>query len=106
MNLYIRVSGLDELDAKASGDTVRGPVQGAIEAIVAELATAKGSGIGVQRNLLASSLDDMSATITTSLNWPRTSGVSWEDHTQQDFDDMADQQLESAGAAIEQAWEA
>lgn len=104
MSITIVIKGLESMSAKATAETVEGPTRQAIAAIGEELATSKGTGMGVRVNSLALQVQGMAAAIDTSLVWPRTSGGAWEAHTIEDFEAIAAEILPQAGALIEQAW--
>ena len=106
MSITLVVTGLDALQAKSQAETVTQPVEAAIERIGAELATAKGGGLGVRVNTLALAVSGMAAVIETSLVWPRETGNAWEAKTVVDFEAAAADHLPQAGAQIVETWEA
>lgn len=95
--ITVKIVGLDKIEKKLDYKTLMEPkVLRARDTITDRVMTprnAKGSskrakaaggkargsrGSGVENNTLSAQLTPMGATITSTLNWPRTTGVSWQ----------------------------
>lgn len=103
MNLHIHLEGADQLIARLTDDAVQDPLSRAVEDVANQIGTPKGSGMGVRVNSLGVEIEGLSATVTSSTNWPRTTGISWLTRSEEDAQAIAEASLASAEAEIESA---
>lgn len=102
----IRVLGLTELVKKCDWDVLAQPeAQAAAETITKRLMRVP-KGLGGQRNELAAETRPLGATITSTLNYPRTTGMAWGRKEYQIANAMAPRVARKMIERIEQRWAA
>lgn len=102
----LRVHGLTELLKKTDWDVLAQPeAQAAVETISKRLMR-PGKGLGAKRNELAADVRPLGATITTTLNYPRTTGSSWGKKEWQIANGMAPRVVRKMIQRIEERWAA
>ena len=101
--LSVTVTGVDETQANLAA-VLPAAQQAAVEAAAEYIATPRGDGLGVQNNALSATVGDGMASVSTTLNWPRTKGTSWAARGDDDFA-AAEADIEAAAqAAVDAAW--
>lgn len=104
--LKVKVEGLEELDRVLDPDyLVKPELQRGLRAFDAKVLD-QGTGMGAQRNTLALQKTALATNVTSTLNWPRTTGKSWQLHQQQMFEQQADKVLGVVGDRVQDRWDA
>ena len=105
MRLSITVQGAEEAAQRMSPDAVQAASQQAVEAVADDLSTPKGGGLGVQVNSLSAAVGSGLAIVESSLIWPRTTGESWLQRSEEDAEVVGVIALEAAAGELAQAME-
>lgn len=101
----VKVVGLNELVAKLDWDVLAQPeVALARDSIVERIEGRPGKGLGAKRNTLTSAVEPLSATVQTSLNYPRTKGTSWGRKNEGIVKSMAPRVMKKAVQRMEARW--
>jgi hypothetical protein len=73
----VKIVGLAALQTKLNADVLLQPeIDDARDTIVERLMRG-GKGLGVKRNSLTKDVKPLNATVTSTLNYPRTKGTAW-----------------------------
>lgn len=100
----VKIVGLDELQRKCKFDVLVQPeMDDARDTIVARLERG-GKGLGVQRNVLSTDKQPLGATVTSTLNYPRTRGTAWGRKNEAIAKSMGPNVIKKAIGKIETRW--
>lgn len=102
----IKVVGLNELQMKLDTDFLLQPeLDSALESFERRLLR-QGKGLGAQRNEIAAERHTLGATARSSLNYPRTTGSSWQRKNERAVTAMAPRVFGKMVKRIEERWAA
>lgn len=104
--LRVKVEGLEQLGRVLDPDyLVKPELQRGVRAFEQKVLD-QGTGLGAQRNTLALQKTALATNVTSTLNWPRTTGKSWQIHQEKMFEAQADKVLSVVGDRIQDRWDA
>ena len=96
----VHVVGLQAALAALDPEKVPAARDAALAELAAELATPKGSGLGVVNNNLMAAAATGLAAVESTLIWPRTTGQTWVARTLQDAEAYGDAILAAQGEQL------
>ena len=102
----VQVKGLDELLRKTQWDVLAQPeFDGALETFGKRMER-QGKGLGAKRNSIRRETQTLGARAESTLNYPRTTGVSWQGKQEAVIKSMAPRVLNKMVKRIEERWAA
>ena len=102
----VQVKGLDELLRKTQWDVLAQPeFDGALETFGKRMER-QGKGLGAKRNSIRRETQPLGARAESTLIWPRTTGVSWQNKQEAVLKSMAPRVLNKMVRRIEERWAA
>ena len=102
----VQVKGLDELLRKTQWDVLAQPeFDGALETFGKRMER-QGKGLGAKRNSIRRETQPLGALAESTLIWPRTTGVSWQNKQEAVLKSMAPRVLNKMVRRIEERWAA
>lgn len=101
----VRIEGLDELKKKLNADVLVQPeMDDAMETFTRRVVDRPGKGLGAKRNALSETRNPLSATVGTTLTFPRTTGASWAKKNTSVIRAMSARVMNKAVQRIEERW--
>lgn len=101
----VKVKGLNELEKKLDIEFLVQPeIDDARDTIVDRVERRPGKGLGAKKNQLSADTRPLGATVTSTLNYPRTTGTAWGRKNEAIIKSMAGRVLSKAVGRIEQRW--
>ena len=102
----IKVTGLKEIEQKLDLDFLAQPELDAALNSFDKRLNRQGKGVGAQRNQISVDRQPIGLTATSTLNYPRTTGSSWQRKNERILGAMAPRVFAKMGRRIEERWAA
>lgn len=99
-----QITGVDRLLSGLNPDIPKEAVDAAVDSLVAYVIDRPGSGVGAQNNDLSATSGPLGATVSSTLNWPRTVGRALGQFDEAVWRDQAPGALDEAARNIEAGW--